>query len=72
MKTVCDYYGCNNTVRQDDIECQKDGRYTPRTQVYCDFHGLKFDELIKDNNVPGMLSFWVKAGGGAERMVKGS
>ena len=64
MSNICDYFECGKPICEDD---KKD--YKPPSLVFCEEHSREADNYIEAHDIPGLLSFWVRAGGGAKRMA---
>lgn len=60
---VCDFYGCTNPIAPDEKQFETGMRF-------CEKHQTQVSGLIKEMNIKGLLSFWVKASGGTARMVR--
>ncbi len=60
-KIICDFDGCEDEV------CEEDMQYTPPTKRFCEKHSQAFDGAIENNDVPELLSLWVKSLGGAKK-----
>ncbi len=58
---ICDYWGCREPVVEKNKE--------EKGMRFCDAHLRELNILIDKLDVKGILSFWVKASGGAEKMV---
>jgi hypothetical protein len=63
MKNICDYFGCDEPI------CDADKEYNPPSLMFCVNHSNEVDMYIEDHNIPELLAFWVRAGGGAKRMA---
>ena len=61
MKIICDFDGCEKEI------CDEDMQYTPPTKRFCKAHSSSFDELIESEDIPRLLSLWVKSLGGAKK-----
>ena len=61
---MCDYFGCYKPI------CEEDEEFTPPTLRFCTAHSEESQKLIQSEDIGGLLQFWVKAGGGAERMAQ--
>jgi len=59
---VCDYWGCDNPIAPNEKNIQTGMRF-------CESHQSEIEKLFETGNVMGVLSFWVKASGGAKKMV---
>ena len=64
MSNICDYHKCKQPI------CEEDKSYKdPHTKRYCEKHSAEITTLIEGENIGGMLGWWVRAGGGAEKMA---
>jgi len=60
----CSYFGCEQDV------CEHDINYPPPSMRFCQKHSDEVNGYIKRHEIPKILSFWVKANGGAKRMAE--
>ena len=58
---VCDFHDCVEPICEDSKEIKQGLRF-------CQAHDDKCTEHIRSENIPGLLTFWVRSHGGAERM----
>jgi hypothetical protein len=59
----CSYFGCNETIAESEIT-SKD------LMKFCNEHLAELNNIIDKEDAKGILRFWVKSSGGAERLAK--
>lgn len=52
----CDYLGCTECV------CDEDLSLSETTKRFCAKHSQESAELIRNNDIPGLLEFWSRSG----------
>jgi len=60
---TCDFYDCNEPICQTDKELKEGLKF-------CQAHSIEAAGFIQAEDIPGLLTFWVRSYGGAERMAK--
>ena len=60
---VCSFFGCVDSICAADKE-------SPDRMHFCQSHHDQLAQYVKDNNVPKILGFWIKANGGAKRLAE--
>ena len=61
-KQICSFDGCADEVCEADKE-------SPNRMHFCQTHHDQLAQYVKDNAVPKILGFWVKANGGAKKLA---
>jgi len=59
---ICDYWGCREPIEPTENNIENGMRF-------CKKHQAEVNALVDTMDVRGLLSFWVKAGGGAKKMA---
>lgn len=59
----CSFDGCNELVCEADKE-------SPDRMHFCQQHHDQLAQYVKDNAIPKIIGFWVKANGGAKKLAK--
>ena len=62
-KQICSFDGCADEV------CEAD-RESPDRMHFCQKHHDQLAQYVKDNAIPKILGFWVKANGGAKKLAE--
>ena len=60
-KQTCSFYECENEV------CDADKDVVDRMK-FCQQHYDEISGYIKDGRIPKIVSFWIKANGGAKKL----
>lgn len=61
----CSYSGCSKPVRSEDLD------YT-QAMKFCETHGSEIDVILENFDVKKLMGWYVKAKGGAKRLVSSS
>jgi len=66
MKDKCSYFGCEKEV------CERDKEFPPPSMRFCQEHSEQLESFITANpfDPKTLLSFWIKANGGAKRLSR--
>ena len=59
----CSFDGCGELVCEADKE-------SPDRMHFCQKHHDQLAQYVKDNAIPKIIGFWVKANGGAKKLAK--
>lgn len=62
MKQICSFDGCKDEVCEADKE-------SPDRMRFCQNHYNQLAQYVKDNAIPEILSFWIKANGGVKKLA---
>ena len=58
----CSFFGCAELVCEADKE-------SPDRMHFCQKHHDQLAQYVKDNAIPKIIGFWVKANGGAKKLA---
>ena len=61
-KQICSFDGCEEEVCEADKE-------SPDRMHFCQKHHDQLAQYVKDNAIPKIIGFWVKANGGAKKLA---
>lgn len=65
----CDFHGCEEPI------CEENEAFDPPTLRFCQEHRAEWlavaDDLFENGNPATVIQFWIRAGGGPERMARG-
>jgi len=60
---ICSFDGCEDEVCEADKE-------SPDRMHFCQNHHDQLAQYVKDNAIPKIIGFWVKANGGAKKLAR--
>jgi len=64
QKIECSYFDCRQDVCEDDL------KFHPPTMRFCQKHRDEVNDYIDRNEIHKLVTFWVKANGGAKGWLK--
>ena len=62
-ENICSYFGCTYPIAESEKE-------TTKGMKFCEIHLAEIEKLLDSFDARGVVSFWVKAQGGAKRATK--
>ena len=61
-QACCSFFGCKELICEADKE-------SPDRMHFCQKHHDQLAQYVKDNAIPKIIGFWVKANGGAKKLA---